>query len=328
MTAPPSRAAAERRRARSRRALLAVAGIFIGTVVALWIGLATIGARRICFPPFYNAHHRESSASRDVTPKSVLGVDFESVTIRRRDGLKLAGWFVPGEKKAAIILLHEAGGTRRWMLADLRFVHADGFPALVIDELDHGDSDDIGRGVGYGWRERGDVLAATDELRARGFAKIGALGKSQGAAAAILAQADSPVLAAIVADSSYADLGALLRRQPQIASLNPAFAMTMLWETRFWLGRSPDDISPEQAATRLRNGALFVIQGADDRLVPVSDAEAIYKAARCEKQIWIVPSAGHTQALAVAPDEYARRVTAFFDRYLLGAPQIPPPALR
>jgi uncharacterized protein len=326
MQAPSSaRPISERSRSRRpQRALLAVGVGLIGTAVVLWFGLATFGAHQICFPPFYDAHHREAFASRDgANPKSAFGADFENVTIRRRDGFRLAGWLVPGDKKAAIILLHGAGGSRRWMLPDARFLHAAGYPVLAIDELDHGDSDDVGKGVGYGWRERGDVLAAADKLRALGFAKVGALGKSQGAAAAILAQAEDPVLAAIVADSSYADLGALLRRQPQIASLNPAFEATMLWETRFWLGAPPDAISPEQAASRIRGCALMVIQGADDKLVPASDGEAIYNAARCEKQLWIVPSAGHTQALAVAPGEYTRRITSFFDRYLLGTVQTP-----
>lgn len=287
----------------------------LGTAAVLWIGLATYGAYRICFPEFYTNPPRAFPRS-PADPRAAFGADFEELTLTRRDGKKLAAWFIPGIKQAAIVVLHGGGGDRRTMLPYLKFIHAAGYPAIAIDEIDHGASDHTGLGVGYGWHQRGDVMAAAEALRSRGFHKIGALGVSQGAAAALMAQAEAPTLSAIVSDSSYANLDELLREVPSIAQLNPAFTATMFWELRFMLGRGPEQISPADAAARLSGCALMVIQGASDRLTPVHNGEAIYAAARGPKEMWIVPSADHGGALWVAPDAYARRVIGFLYGYL------------
>lgn len=315
------------KRARPRGGLRAVGTALLGTVIIIWFSLATVAARRICFPKSYvpasgaPESPRASLADPEplADPRSACGANFQNLALKRSDGLKLAAWLVPANKSAAVILLHGGGSDRRSMLPFLKVLHAAGYPALMIEEIDHSASDDTGRGAGYGWRERKDVLAAAAELRARGFRRIGALGVSQGAAAAIFAQAQAHALDAIVSDSAYADLGAVLRRSTSIASLNPLFVDTILWESGFWLGRSPDRIAPAAAAARLGDCALLVIHGGRDRRVPVADSEAIYAAARADKELWIVPSANHIGALSVEPDEYARRVISFFDRYLLTA---------
>ncbi len=316
----PSGLPSGRRRAR-RSALPLIGGALLGTVVVLWFGLATYAARRIAFPEFYSHSGSGGSPERIANPeladpRTWCGADFQNITLTRQDGHRLAMWWVPGSKPAGIILLHGAGGNRHEMLPFLKFIHAAGYPAIVLDEIDHGDSDHAGWGAGYGWPQRDDVLSAAAALRERGYREVGALGVSQGAAAAILAQAQAHSLDAIVSDSCYANLGALLRRLPSMARLNPLFLDTILWESGFWIGRSPDRIAPAAAAADLGNCGLLVIQGGADPLVPAADGEAIYRAARGNKQIWIVPAAGHIGALGVAPVEYARAVIAFFDRNL------------
>jgi fermentation-respiration switch protein FrsA (DUF1100 family) len=328
MTAPGARLSTPLSGDRSRKRHNPFAAIMIGlfgTSIAIWFGLATIAAHGIAFPPSYSRPHSRDSQPTLADPRRALDADFENVTIVRGDGHKLAAWWVPGGKPAAIILMdgllmHDAtdgaAGDRQNMMRYLKFVHAAGYPAIALDEIDHGDSDDTGGGIGYGWRQRDDVIAAAAWIRARGIGKVGALGVSQGAAAALFAQAQSHPLGAIVSDSCYANLGNLLRRQPSIGRLNPAFAATILWESRFWIGAPPDEIVPAAAANQ-SSGPLMVIQGDADQLVPVADGQAIYAAARGDKEIWIVAGAAHAGAIGVAPDEYARRVIGFFDRHLL-----------
>lgn len=43
-----------------------------------------------------------------------------------------------------------------------------------------------------------------------------------------------------------------------------------------------------------------------------------YDAAGEPKELWVAPGAGHTGGFRAQPEEYERRVTGFFDRYLLG----------
>ncbi|MFI5353444.1 MAG: alpha/beta hydrolase [Candidatus Binatales bacterium] len=321
------------KRAARRGRLPIVGAALLGTAVAIWFGLATVGAWRVAFPDALYTRPNHGGPPPDWTthpeladPRAAFGADFQNLMIARRDGLKLAAWWIPASKPAGIVIMHGAGNNRHDVLPFAKFIHAAGYPVIALDEIDHGDSDDAGWGVGYGWRQRDDVLAAVAELRARGLRQIGALGFSQGAAAAIFAEAESNgSLAAIVSDSAYANLGAMMRQMPSIAGLNPLFADTIFFESGFWIGASPDRIAPAQAAGHLGGCALMVIHGAADTVVPVANAQAIYAAAHGDKElwhkeIWIVPKADHIVAFENEPDEYSRRVTGFFDRYLLAAP--------
>lgn len=59
---------------------------------------------------------------------------------------------------------------------------------------------------------------------------------------------------------------------------------------------------------------LFIIHGDQDELVPTEMADRIYDAATSEKEIWIVPGAGHTEAYTIAEEEYQKRLTAFIKK--------------
>lgn len=317
------------RAGRLRLAALMVPAAMAGVIAAIWLAMATLVAHQLRFPPGYQpprADHAFAPLAQWIpdrqqltNPRVACGADFEQLELRRTDGLMLRAWFVAGSRPAAIILLHGAGADRRLMLPYLKFIHRAGYPALMVDSVGAGQSQDSGHGMGYGWREQGDVAAAMAALKARGFSRIGALGVSQGAGAAIFAQARDHALAAIVADSAFANLAGLLRRTPPLSQLNPFFIDTVLWETGLMLGRAPARIAPARAAARLGGCALLVIQGSRDRLVSAGDAQAIYAAATGPKELWIAEGAGHAGSIYIAPDQYARRVEQFFERYLAAA---------
>ncbi|HEY2665067.1 MAG TPA: alpha/beta fold hydrolase [Candidatus Binataceae bacterium] len=299
--------------------------LMVAIVVLIWSGSALLVAQQLRFPPSYRRPRTDhqfaplpatiANPTEFADPKAAAGAEFEDLAIERKDGARLRAWFIAGENQTPIILLHGLGGDRRQMLPYMRFLHAAGFPVLMIDSINSGQSDDLGTGVGYGWSERADVLASEAKLQAMGFARIGALGISQGAAEAILAQSERHGLAAIVSDSAYSNLGQLLRGIPSIAMMNPLFTRTVLWAARIGLGQSVDQISPAQAAANLQC-ALMVIQGREDKLVTVADAKAIFAASRQPKELWIVDKARHTGALRLDPKEYANRVDQFFKAHL------------
>ena len=73
------------------------------------------------------------------------------------------------------------------------------------------------------------------------------------------------------------------------------------YEAVRWVGR----ISPRPI--------LFVHAGQDQYL---PDFDDLYAAARPPKEVWYVPEAGHTKVSEVLPEEFQRRVIAFFDQNL------------
>ena len=141
--------------------------------------VSTLFAWRFTTPP------RHALAVR---PETFLEA-YENVTFPARDGVSLAGWFVPRrDTKRAVVLLHGNGATRTQMLARARFFHDHGYSALLYDARGHGESGDAL--VSFGWYETRDLLGAIDWLRARGFSEIGLLGVSQGGATIALAASD------------------------------------------------------------------------------------------------------------------------------------------
>ncbi len=294
----------------------------LGIAAGIWFGTASLVAYRFRYPPFL-AEGRTDLSGPDVPgspdapptdPKTALGADFERVTLTLADGTTVAAWFVRGTRPhAGIVLLPPASGTRRTMLPWLKFLHTAGFSIIAPDS-----GDSAARGVDWGLHEREVAWASAAALTARGLWQVVALGVSEGAAAAILAQAERPTFRAIVADSPYANLDTMFRRVPALAGLHPAFVSTVIWEASLMLGRRLEGISPAAAARNLSGCSLMVIQNRGDELTTIADAQAIRTAAGPDAELWLVEAGGHADAIYEGPVEYATYVTDFLNRQLGG----------
>jgi len=292
----------------------------IGLAAFLWLAAATLVAYRLRYPPFlehgrtdvYGPGAPAEGAAQPVDPRAAFGADFASIKIHLSQDSTVDGWMITGKLPAAMLLVPPAGGTRRTMLPYAEFLHAAGYPILVLDS---GDSPQTG--TTWGWSERSAVLSAASELRRRGFKKIGALGVSEGASEIILVQASGASFAAIVADSPYGSLAGMFEHVPSIAGLNPALQQTALWEAGFFLGHSIWKVDPAKAARDLGSAGILVIHNQGDKIVPISDAEAIVTAAGNRGYLWIVPGDGHGDDIFEAPAEYASRVLKFLAENLL-----------
>jgi uncharacterized protein len=293
-------------------------------IFLIWFAAATIVARGLRFPPALA--YSTSGPLERIKPappnahqlRQILGAPSQEIALRDTDRDRRRGLMVPADGgKAAVILVYPNRIDPEALAGYFRIIHAAGYAALIIDYAQGLRDPQAGRG--WGWKERRDVIDAAATLRAHGMQSVAAMGVSEGAAAVIFAGADGGRLAAIISDSSYANLEALLKRIPPLDSLNPVFGDTILWELGLMNGRAVRDIAPAQAASRLGGCPLMVINGADDPLVPPTEAQQIFAAATGLKELWIVPKAGHAAALAVDPEQYARRVSAFLAQHL-GAP--------
>jgi dipeptidyl aminopeptidase/acylaminoacyl peptidase len=309
---------AESRRHARRFALFG--GVMIGVAVVLWFAAATLVAYRLKYPPFleegrtdvYGPHVPSGDSNAPTDPRAAFGADFEPVQIALGSGRHIEGWMIPGKLPAAMLLVPPAGGTRRTMLPYAKFLHEAGYPVLAIDS-----GDDSRTGTSWGWNERMGVLSGASELKRRGFKKIGALGVSEGAAEILMVQAAGASFAAIVSDSAYGTLAGLFQHVPSIAGLNPALERTAMWEAGFFLGHSVWKMEPVRAARDLGPAGLLVIHDRGDKIVPVSEAEAISAAAGNRGELWIAPGDGHGDAIYEAPEEYASRVLKFLQQNLL-----------
>jgi len=153
--------------------------------------------------------------------------------------------------------------------------------------------------------------------------------------AAILLQAlrTEPRFCAAVAESPFADfreigfvrVGQFFRIGPWLGRiiLRPAIEMAFLYG-KLRYGVNLADASPERAVENVRIPILLV-HGLDDHNIPPSHSREIQAHNPSDITLWEVPRAGHCGAIAVAPEEFGRRVLQWFSRgRIISAPVLPP----
>jgi pimeloyl-ACP methyl ester carboxylesterase len=308
---------------RKPRRIFLVGAILLSIPIILWLGAAFMVARALRYPDFLRggrgdvfgqhvpAFQRGSitdiGKALGIEPERLdCGVVEEDAPGHRR--VSVVGWYFPGKRREAVVILPTAGASEVSMIPYVRFLLADGYTVVTAYSANNPIY-----GINWGILKCKFALAIARTLLDKGFTRVAALGISEGAAAAIMAQAEQPVFTAIVADSSYANLERLLMRSPSMARLNPAFASTVMWAASYWFGRSPDKISPETDAANLGSCPLLIIQNRDDQMTPMADGQALLAAAGFNAEMWTVPSSGHGDAIFEHSKEYADHVTKFLN---------------
>lgn len=249
-----------------------------------------------------------------VPDERLRAVAFEST-----DGVTLAGWYgSPPPAAAAIILCHGVPGDKRDMAGPARALLDAGFGVLAIDFRNWGDSERTP--VTLGHREAGDVLGAVAFVRHRAGSgrRIGVVGLSMGAAAAILATARTPAIEAVVADSSYARLDRAAERA--VRRFGGAIA-SLVWPRarragERIIGAPLASVAPVDVIAGISPRPVLLIHGGRDRLTDVADAHALYRACGDPKALWIIERAGHARTRRAGIEAYDRRIVGFFTQHL------------
>ena len=163
--------------------------------------------------------------------------------------------------------------------------------------------------------ESEDILAAISFLHGLPdtmYSKIGVLGLSMGATAAVLAASRSSDILALVAESCPVDATRVPGDVPDEASRE---ADRQLVEEVY--GVDITQARPIDYVNKLTgHTAIFFINGDADPITPLAGMQALYQTAGNPKQYWVVPNAGHAQSFAIDPEDYVEHVETFFDAYL------------
>jgi fermentation-respiration switch protein FrsA (DUF1100 family) len=242
----------------------------------------------------------------------------EPARIAAADGVPLAGWLFtrgPGAR-GTVLVAHGSGGSRDHATAYAAFLLDAGFDVLAPDARGHGES---GGFATYGAREADDVARWVAWVRQqRPGTCVYGLGSSMGGAHVLLAEEHAPTFCAIVSDAAYATffeagLDRIARRLPLGDGgrwLGRPAAYVGFAYVRLRYGVNLLDVAPVAAIGRIRVPVLL-IHGDADRNTPPYHAAALARAAP-RATLWLVPGAGHTFAWRTAPQEYPRRIVAFF----------------
>jgi pimeloyl-ACP methyl ester carboxylesterase len=308
---------------RRPRRIFGIGAILLGVPILLWVGAGFFVARSLRYPDFlrrggenaFGQHVPQFKRGSITDVGRAVGVEPERLDcgVVEEDGIahhqvSVVGWYFPGKRREVVVIVPPAGAPETAMIPYVKFLLGAGYTVVAVYS-----ANDPKYGINWGMLKRKFALATARTLMDDGFTKIAALGISEGAAGAIMAQAEQPVFTAIVADSSYANLERLFMRSPSMSGLNPAFLSTVMWEAQFWFGRKLDQISPETDAASLGSCSLLIIQNRDDQVTPLADGQAILASAGFNARMWTVPSAGHGDALFEDPAGYTARVIKFLN---------------
>jgi dipeptidyl aminopeptidase/acylaminoacyl peptidase len=257
-----------------------------------------------------------------VTPKRNINIGspakvspiYEEITLTTTDGLKLSGWYVPGPKPNAIVLVHGIHANRKAVMPEATILAEAGYHLLMFDLRGHGQSE--GEIVTYGYLEALDVQAAVDYLVALpGVEQIGALGTSLGGAAVARAAAADPRIKAVVIESSYSSMPDAIEDAFEDLSIFPQwpFAPLIVTLAERRVGLQINEVNSARDLATLSPRAVFIIHGTKDELFPLYHAQKMYEAAQAPKQLWLIEGLGHDNPVRGREEEYRERVVTFFE---------------
>jgi len=274
--------------------------IFLITPMILSYGVSSFGTR----PP----ERRLTDTPAD------YGSDYIDVEFPSRDELMLRGWLMEGEEtKPTIIFGHGLFRSRREGLERGTALNQLGFPVLLFDVRNHGESE--GKSTSLGFLERLDVLGAYDFLKEkRGRRRFVLLGVSMGAVAVIHAAGDfQKDLEAIIADSPFQSLKDTISHHTGMMALPSfPFANMFVWNFTRMNQYAAEDLNTLEALRRLDETPVLLIYGKEDRRMPPTSIQNIFDAIPSEKKkLVFFENSTHGAAYRVNPTLYLNTVLEF-----------------
>ena len=246
--------------------------------------------------------------------QSIHALPVSDVSFYNFRGYLLSGWFALNTPQAPVIILtHGTPGNRVSMVSRAAFLYKHGYNVLLFDFQSYGRSQGVLSTLGM--VESEDILAAIMYLKTRSdtsSSKIGVLGLSMGATAAVLAAAHSSAILALVAESCPVDATRVPGDVPNEAAREADQALVeQIYGVDITRARPIDAIGKFAGRT-----AVFLINGDADTITPLNGMHALYQNAGSPRQNWVVPGAGHAGAFDMDTAGYEARAEAFFDAYL------------
>ena len=298
------------------RAINITAGILITLILAITIGLLARTRSEA-----YDLLHSPMATRElpDETPAE-YNLLFEDVTVTNPDGMKLAGWFIPSENGAVIIMQHGYKSTRSELLNEAEMMHLHGYGVLLTSIRAHDYSE--GELITLGVYEVQDMEAWYQYLLTRDDIdpeKIGILGNSYGGMLSIQFASQNQNIKAVVANSAFSSMKDTVATSVKHFTGLPEFPFVPL--IVFWAEQSTGIKMEEIDATKwiplISPRPVFLMQGGADTVVSPNSGQLLYDAAGEPRELWFDPELGHVEFDTERSEEYEMRVVAFFDQYLL-----------
>jgi fermentation-respiration switch protein FrsA (DUF1100 family) len=203
-----------------------------------------------------------------------IGLDYDEVWLDTSDGVRIHGWFVPGDSTVTLLYFHGNAGNISHRLHTIRQFHDLDLSVFIIDYRGYGDSE--GRPSERGlYRDAEAAWEYLTETRAIPAGDIVVLGRSLGGSlAAWLAAERNP--RALIVDSAFTSV-------PDIGQdVYPWLPVRLLSRIQH----------PTREHVTRASCPVLVVHSRDDEIIPFHHAEALFSAAN-EPKTFLELRGGH-----------------------------------
>lgn len=265
----------------------------------------------------------------------------EEVTLTTPDGVTLLGCYLrTTQPRKGVILFGLEFGSNRWAcIPYCEFLREAGYDIFTFEMRGQGKSP---AQEGYAPLQWVTEFEVTDFRTALAYLKgrpdkdargVGLFGLSKGGSAGIMAAAQDQFIRCCAVDGIFSTLGTMVpfMRQwifiytsaPRLAKILPTAYYRHI--AKLAIRRMEQEChchypSMERRMPLLAPRPLLMIHGGADNYIKPEMAQALFDLAKGSKELWLVANAKHNQSFTLAGDEYKKRVLAFFDLHLAGAP--------
>lgn len=222
------------------------------------------------------------------------------------------------ESNKWVIICHGYTSKAEHMISSGKQFYDLGYNLLLPNARGHGKSE--GHYIGMGWDERLDIVNWIEHIITnQPDAQIVLYGVSMGGAT-VMMTAGEPLptnVKAIVEDCGYTSVHDIFSYQLKATFGYPSFPIMNFANimTRFRAGYSLVEASALNQVKQANTPILF-IHGQEDTFVPYQMVQELYDAAPVEKELYIVPGAGHGGAASEAGEDYWNTVETFINRFI------------
>jgi fermentation-respiration switch protein FrsA (DUF1100 family) len=235
----------------------------------------------------------------ELTPGD-MGLDYEDVSFKTKDGVQISGWFIPSEKsRAAFLFAHGNGGNISHRLEKIRMFHDLGIDTFIFDYRGYGKSE--GRPSENGLYL--DAEAAYEYLTKEKKVLPGRIvgyGESLGGAV-VIDLAGKHEVGGIIIENGFTSV-------PDMARTIMPFIPTFVYKSRF------DSLSKVKKI----NVTKLIYHSRDDEVVPFEHGRKIFDNAPGPKN-FIELKGGHNEAFVISHEVYLKGIDMFIDSVLNNA---------
>jgi fermentation-respiration switch protein FrsA (DUF1100 family) len=300
-----------------RIGLMIAAIVLVVLLVGVLLFTRSIALDTIRMPP-PGEPPRLLSTSNDLCPGC------EPVSVINEDGLKLTGWFIPGDNGATIIAAHGNPGGRQDVLYEAQLLNEHGYSVLMGSFRAHDDSE--GEIVTFGYNEQKDLAAWHRILLDRDDVdpqRIGLLGESMGGGTSILYAAGAEDIKAVAIVSAFALTPEVVETFIQYENPDlPKWLIGLLSRLIILWGEQEGEFSAEELNTEMviadiSPRPILIMHGESDDKIGGHSGQQLFDAAAEPKELWLCPECKHVDFEDHRPDEYQEALLTFFNRHLL-----------